>query len=140
MARAQDEMTAHIRNLEVNYQNVLNEMVCFQRNMAQQDGLMQNLISYFLQLENGGLSASNPSHSSNPINPSSSASHLANLSNNLNLSSGQATGGMNAAQDAQQQMVLDDVSLAGVVNPRTMNALLSLTTPPLTGSNPLVVV
>ncbi|KAI0085878.1 winged helix DNA-binding domain-containing protein [Irpex rosettiformis] len=52
MARAQDEMTAHIRNLEVNYQNVLNEMVCFQRNMAQQDGLMQNLISYFLQLEN----------------------------------------------------------------------------------------
>ncbi|KAI0344926.1 hypothetical protein BDW22DRAFT_1325847 [Trametopsis cervina] len=55
MARAQDELTAHVRNLEVNYQNVLNEMVCFQRNMAQQDGLMQNLISYFLQLENGGL-------------------------------------------------------------------------------------
>ena len=54
MARQQDEMTAHIRNLENNYQNVLNEMVNFQRNMAQQDGLMQNLIQYFLQLENGG--------------------------------------------------------------------------------------
>ena len=53
MARQQDEMTAHIRNLENNYQNVLNEMVNFQRNMAQQDGLMQNLIQYFLQLENG---------------------------------------------------------------------------------------
>lgn len=44
LARQQDEMTAHIRNLESNYQNVLNEMVNFQRNMAQQDGLMQNLI------------------------------------------------------------------------------------------------
>lgn len=48
-------MTAHIRNLESNYQNVLNEMVYFQRNMAQQDGLMQNLIQYFLQLESGKL-------------------------------------------------------------------------------------
>jgi osomolarity two-component system, response regulator SKN7 len=46
-------MSAHIRHLENNYQNVLTEMVNFQRNMAQQDGLMQNLISYFLQMENG---------------------------------------------------------------------------------------
>lgn len=46
-------MTAHIRNLERNYQEVLSEMVNFQRNMAQQDGLMQNLIQYFLQVENG---------------------------------------------------------------------------------------
>lgn len=53
MERAQEEMAAHIRNLENNYQNVLNEMVNFQRNMAQQDGLMQNLIQYFLQPENG---------------------------------------------------------------------------------------
>lgn len=58
--RAQEEMANHIRNLENNYQNVLNEMVLFQRNMAQQDGLMQNLIQYFLQVENGGFS----SHSS----------------------------------------------------------------------------
>ncbi|KAJ3490929.1 hypothetical protein NLI96_g1094 [Meripilus lineatus] len=53
MERAQEDMAAHIRNLENNYQNVLNEMVNFQRNMAQQDGLMQNLIQYFLQPENG---------------------------------------------------------------------------------------
>ncbi|CAL1705834.1 unnamed protein product [Somion occarium] len=53
MQRTQDEMATHISNLERNYQNVLNEMVNFQRNMAQQDGLMQNLIQYFLQLENG---------------------------------------------------------------------------------------
>lgn len=54
MARDQEELVAHVRNLESNYQNVLGEMVNFQRNMAQQDGLMQNLIQYFLQLENGG--------------------------------------------------------------------------------------
>ncbi|CDO70320.1 hypothetical protein BN946_scf184843.g9 [Trametes cinnabarina] len=54
MQRDQEEMAAHIRSLETNYQNVLSEMVNFQRNMAQQDGLMQNLIQYFLQLENGG--------------------------------------------------------------------------------------
>lgn len=76
MARAQDEMTAHIRNLENNYQNVLNEMVNFQRNMAQQDGLMQNLIQYFLQLENGGqfgssLSPSSLSSSATTVNNSS---------------------------------------------------------------------
>ncbi|KAH8099669.1 HSF-type DNA-binding-domain-containing protein [Cristinia sonorae] len=57
MARTQEEMAAHIRNLEGNYQNVLSEMVNFQRNMAQQDGLMQNLIQYFLQIENGKVKA-----------------------------------------------------------------------------------
>lgn len=46
-------MSAHVRSLERNYQDVLVEMVGFQRNMAQQDGLMQNLIQYFLQVENG---------------------------------------------------------------------------------------
>ena len=54
MSRDQEEMAQHIRSLETNYPNVLSEMVNFQRNMAQQDGLMQNLIQYFLQLENGG--------------------------------------------------------------------------------------
>jgi osomolarity two-component system, response regulator SKN7 len=53
LVQTQDDMSAHIRHLESNYQNVLTEMVNFQRNMAQQDGLMQNLISYFLQMENG---------------------------------------------------------------------------------------
>ncbi|KII88312.1 hypothetical protein PLICRDRAFT_29883 [Plicaturopsis crispa FD-325 SS-3] len=55
LTAAQDEMSSHIRNLERNYQDVLVEMVQFQRNMAQQDGLMQNLIQYFLQVENGKL-------------------------------------------------------------------------------------
>ncbi|GJJ12381.1 hypothetical protein Clacol_006622 [Clathrus columnatus] len=46
-------LTNHIRSVEQNYQSVLKEMVNFQRNMAQQDGLLQNLIQYFLQIENG---------------------------------------------------------------------------------------
>ncbi|KAH9952032.1 HSF-type DNA-binding-domain-containing protein [Amylocystis lapponica] len=66
MSRDQDEMLAHIRNLESNYQNVLGEMVNFQRNMAQQDGLMQNLIQYFLQLENGKVKAEELSNSTQP--------------------------------------------------------------------------
>ena len=41
-------MALHIRHLEKNYQNVLNEMVDFQRTMARQDQLMQGLIEYFL--------------------------------------------------------------------------------------------
>jgi osomolarity two-component system response regulator SKN7 len=55
LTRTQEDLTTHIRNLERNYQDVLVEMVNFQRNMAQQDGLMQNLIQYFLQVENGEL-------------------------------------------------------------------------------------
>ena len=43
--------------MEANYQNVLSELVNFQRNMAQQDGVMQNLIQYFLNIENGKLKA-----------------------------------------------------------------------------------
>lgn len=82
MTRAQDEMTAHIRNLEVNYQNVLNEMVNFQRNMAQQDGLMQNLIQYFLQLENGGPVSSN-SPSSNLGSNNNNSSSLSNSNNGM---------------------------------------------------------
>ncbi|KAK0495623.1 HSF-type DNA-binding-domain-containing protein [Armillaria luteobubalina] len=79
LTQAQEEMSAHVRNLERNYHDVLVEMVGFQRNMAQQDGLMQNLIQYFLQVENGKSkrasssqqqamlqSPSDPSSSSNP--------------------------------------------------------------------------
>jgi len=43
--------------VETNYQNVLSELVNFQRNMAQQDGVMQNLIQYFLNIENSKLKA-----------------------------------------------------------------------------------
>jgi len=48
-------MAARLRSVESNYQNVLSELVNFQRNMAQQDGVMQNLIQYFLNIENGKL-------------------------------------------------------------------------------------
>ena len=50
-------MSARLRSVESNYQNVLSELVNFQRNMAQQDGVMQNLIQYFLNIENGKLKA-----------------------------------------------------------------------------------
>jgi osomolarity two-component system, response regulator SKN7 len=53
LTQSQEEMTSNFRNLEQNYQDVLSEMINFQRTMAQQDQLMQNLISYFLQVENG---------------------------------------------------------------------------------------
>jgi osomolarity two-component system response regulator SKN7 len=50
-------MAARLRSVESNYQNVLSELVNFQRNMAQQDGVMQNLIQYFLNIENSKLKA-----------------------------------------------------------------------------------
>lgn len=50
---AHEDVLRHVRNLERNYQDVINEMVGFQRSMAQQDGLMQNLIRYFLRSDNG---------------------------------------------------------------------------------------
>ncbi|KAJ7611649.1 HSF-type DNA-binding-domain-containing protein [Roridomyces roridus] len=52
LGAAHEEVLSHVRNLERSYQEVLVEMVGFQRGMAQQDGLMQNLIQYFLR-ENG---------------------------------------------------------------------------------------
>ncbi|KAF5344393.1 hypothetical protein D9756_011352 [Leucocoprinus leucothites] len=48
-----DDLRGRVGVLERNYQSVLVEMVGFQRGMAQQDGLMQSLISYFLGNENG---------------------------------------------------------------------------------------
>ena len=58
MARQQDEMTAHIQGLENEYEAVLNEMIAFQRNLTQQDGLMRNLVQYCIQFENGGMPSS----------------------------------------------------------------------------------
>ncbi|EAU80674.2 hypothetical protein CC1G_08281 [Coprinopsis cinerea okayama7 len=46
-----EDLKGRLRNLERNYENVLVEMVGFQRGMAQQDGLMQSLIAYFLGSE-----------------------------------------------------------------------------------------
>jgi len=48
-----DDLRTRIRTLERNYESVLVEMVGFQRGMAQQDGLMQSLISFFLGSESG---------------------------------------------------------------------------------------
>ncbi|KAI0263425.1 HSF-type DNA-binding-domain-containing protein [Gloeopeniophorella convolvens] len=80
LVQTQDDMTAHIRHLENNYQNVLTEMVNFQRNMAQQDGLMQNLISYFLQMENGKTKAeeamSSYTSDANPFLPTQEAQRM----------------------------------------------------------------
>ncbi|KAG8898800.1 kinase-regulated stress-responsive transcription factor skn7 [Tulasnella sp. 403] len=53
LSRSNEDMSTQLTNLERNYQNVLNEMVAYQRAMATQDSLMQNLISYLLQLESG---------------------------------------------------------------------------------------
>ena len=53
LTRAQEEMTHHITSLEKNYQNVLIEMVQFQKGMAAQDQLLQHLIQYFLNWEGG---------------------------------------------------------------------------------------
>ncbi|KAF7298508.1 Response regulatory domain-containing protein [Mycena kentingensis (nom. inval.)] len=53
LSAAHEEVLSHVRNLERSYQEVLVEMVGFQRSMAQQDGLMQNLIQYFLRENNG---------------------------------------------------------------------------------------
>ncbi|KIY43027.1 hypothetical protein FISHEDRAFT_17562, partial [Fistulina hepatica ATCC 64428] len=53
MEREKEDMQLRMRNLERNYQDVLVELVGFQRGMAQQDGLMQNLLQYFLR-DSGG--------------------------------------------------------------------------------------
>ncbi|KAI5991659.1 HSF-type DNA-binding-domain-containing protein [Pisolithus marmoratus] len=42
-----------VRGLERCYKDVLGEMVHFQRNLAQQDALMQSLVQYFLRSEGG---------------------------------------------------------------------------------------
>ncbi len=68
LTQAQEEMSAHVRNLERNYHDVLVEMVGFQRNMAQQDGLMQNLIQYFLQSSRSQVNG-NPSPASSSSMP-----------------------------------------------------------------------
>lgn len=42
-----------VRGLERCYRDVLGEMVHFQKNLAQQDALMQGLVQYFLRAEGG---------------------------------------------------------------------------------------
>ncbi|TKY85345.1 hypothetical protein EX895_005507 [Sporisorium graminicola] len=47
----QDQMQNHVLALTKQYQGVIGEMLTFQRNMVQQDQLMQNLIQYLMNLE-----------------------------------------------------------------------------------------
>ncbi|UZJ52206.1 hypothetical protein CBS101457_001526 [Exobasidium rhododendri] len=51
LTQSQDQMTSHINNLTKQYQGVIGEMLTFQKNMVQQDQLMQNLIQYLMNLE-----------------------------------------------------------------------------------------
>jgi osomolarity two-component system, response regulator SKN7 len=51
LTASQDQMTSHINNLTKQYQAVIGEMLTFQKNMVQQDQLMQNLIQYLMNLE-----------------------------------------------------------------------------------------
>jgi osomolarity two-component system response regulator SKN7 len=53
LTQSQEEMSSHMRLLERHYHEVVTEMGAFQRSVAQQDQLMQNLILYFMQQENG---------------------------------------------------------------------------------------
>ncbi|KAJ7618883.1 HSF-type DNA-binding-domain-containing protein [Mycena polygramma] len=46
LGAAHEQVLCHVRDLERNYRDVLVEMLCFQRCMAQQDGIMQNLMRY----------------------------------------------------------------------------------------------
>lgn len=51
LTESQDQMTDHINNLTKQYQGVIGEMLTFQKNMVQQDQLMQNLIQYLMNIE-----------------------------------------------------------------------------------------
>ncbi|GAC99217.1 DNA binding transcription factor [Pseudozyma hubeiensis SY62] len=51
LTSVQDQMQNHILALTKQYQGVIGEMLTFQRNMVQQDQLMQNLIQYLMNLE-----------------------------------------------------------------------------------------
>ena len=51
LTAVQDQMQNHILALTKQYQGVIGEMLTFQRNMVQQDQLMQNLIQYLMNLE-----------------------------------------------------------------------------------------
>jgi len=53
LERNYEGVQRNYQEVQRNYENVLVEMVGFQRGMAQQDGLMQSLIAYFLGSESG---------------------------------------------------------------------------------------
>ncbi|KAK0559052.1 kinase-regulated stress-responsive transcription factor skn7 [Tilletia horrida] len=52
LTAVQEQMNRHINGLTKQYQGIIGEMLTFQRNMVQQDQLMQNLIQYLMNMEN----------------------------------------------------------------------------------------
>ncbi|KAG8874904.1 kinase-regulated stress-responsive transcription factor skn7 [Tulasnella sp. 331] len=73
----QDDMASRLATAERNYQNVLNEMVAFQRGMAAQDSLMQTLISHFI--ESGKPGGDTPGKNMATFDGRSNLSRLATL-------------------------------------------------------------
>ncbi|KAE8259512.1 hypothetical protein A4X13_0g967 [Tilletia indica] len=51
LTAVQEQMDQHIRGLTMQYQGIIGEMLTFQRNMVQQDQLMQNLIQYLMNMD-----------------------------------------------------------------------------------------
>jgi osomolarity two-component system response regulator SKN7 len=49
-----EDLRVRMRNLERNYENVIQDISGFQAGMAKQDSVMQNLLRYFLGNESGG--------------------------------------------------------------------------------------
>ncbi|KAK0549191.1 kinase-regulated stress-responsive transcription factor skn7 [Tilletia horrida] len=52
LTAVQEQMNRHIDGLTKQYQGIIGEMLTWQRNMVQQDQLMQNLIQYLMNMEN----------------------------------------------------------------------------------------
>ncbi|KAF5323855.1 hypothetical protein D9611_008398 [Ephemerocybe angulata] len=100
-----EDLRGRLRSLERSYENVLVEMVGFQRGMAQQDGVMQNLIAYFLGSESGkslsnSSTSSGVSSSSATILSSSGLSGLSGSTHSGSLSALSSTSGSGNAGGA----------------------------------------
>ncbi|CCA66665.1 related to SKN7-transcription factor (C-terminal fragment) [Serendipita indica DSM 11827] len=62
LLQTQHDLKSHIVTLESNYRGVLDEMASFQRSMASQDALIQNLLQHLVNVEN-------PARSTDPSKP-----------------------------------------------------------------------
>lgn len=54
MTRQQNDMAAHIGNMETDYQSMQSALATLKGDMTHQDELVQSVVQYFLQYENGG--------------------------------------------------------------------------------------
>ncbi|KAJ4490455.1 response regulator receiver protein [Lentinula aciculospora] len=136
LTASHDELSSHIRSLERNignlernlgglernYHEVLVEMVGFQRNMAQQDSVMQGLIEWVLH--GGGAGGEGMSTSSspllslsneNPFVPSSVAQHIVGPSYRSYIEDGVSNS--NSAVDRPPSRLWAAATNAGLINP-----------------------